>query len=75
MTLYEQARRIRQNGRHAGHSWRTVYVTLEYVQAEDVNGAYQRINRLRGADSGIPRWLVQRWATDAGLVEQSLSYA
>jgi hypothetical protein len=70
MSLCDHARRIADDDRHAGHSWRTIYVALEYVAEGDVNEATQRINALRGAAaSGIPRWLVQRWAQHAGLTD------
>jgi len=59
MTLYDQAWQIVENDRHARHSWRTVWACLRYVDETDVNAATRRINELR--DSGIPRWLVQRW--------------
>jgi hypothetical protein len=67
MTLYDQARKIVENDCNARHSWRTVWACLHYVEETDVNNATRRINELRG--SGIPRWLVQRWAQDAGLAE------
>lgn len=67
MTLVDQARAIVENDRHAGHNWRTVYATLEHVRESGVNEATARIRELR--DAGIPRWLVRRWAADAGLVE------
>ena len=66
-SLYSRALQIVEEDRHAGHSWRTVFACLQYAEKRDVNAATRRINELRG--SGIPRWLVQRWAQDAGLDE------
>jgi len=66
-SLHYRARQIVEEDRHAGHSWRTVFACLQYVEKRNVNAATRRINELRS--KSIPRWLVQRWAQDAGLDE------
>jgi len=71
MTLCDQARTIVEEGRHARHSWRTVFACLSYVKESSVNEATRRINELR--ERGIPRWLVRRWAADAGLIDSQVN--
>jgi hypothetical protein len=67
MTLCEKAQQIVDDNRHASHSWRTIYVCLQYAADRDVTAAWRRIKEMR--QNGIPKWLVCRWASDADLLE------
>jgi hypothetical protein len=66
-SLSDAADTIVDNDRHAGHPSQTILVALTYVRESDLNEAYRKIQEMK--DKGAPpRWLIKRWARDAGLL-------
>lgn len=60
---------IVDEGRDARHGASAVYAALCHVQRTgSVNGAWELLNQFRVRT--VPRWLVDRWAHDGGLVDE-----
>lgn len=82
-TLAGAAREIMREGRHAGHPFPTILMALEYASeaaqkqngspgapGAPINHAATKLRRVKGQGCP-PRWLVDRWAHDAGLTPNS----
>lgn len=68
MSLWSAAQHIVEEGRAAGHSEIEVWAALYYVdETGTINGAWKTLYDMR--EKNVPRWLIQRWAADAGLTE------
>ena len=61
MTIDQLATRIVDEGRNARHPRATVLMALTYTKQKDSLHAWRKLNRIRS--TGIPRWLVERWAS------------
>ena len=79
-TLAGAAREIMREERHAGHPFPTILMALEYASEANtkqhaspggpINHAATKLRRVKGQGCP-PRWLVDRWAHDAGLTPNS----
>lgn len=72
--LEAAADQIVSEGRNARHSWHTVLAALTYAEDSDVNEATRRLRALK-KKGAPPRWLVSRWAEDAGLRKKRNGHA